>query len=72
MVVLFDDQSNNVQSITPYDVEFRLLDIHGSPFYNHTTEVLDFTAGQVRFAGGSYPAAGGTSFSTWQVLNFNH
>lgn len=47
MVVLFDDQSGNVHSITPYTVEFRLVTAgpHALPFANPATEVLDFTGG---------------------------
>ncbi len=37
IVVLFNDQSGNVQSITP--------------FTNHAAEVLDFAAGEVKLAG---------------------
>lgn len=72
MIVLFNDQSNNVQSITPYDIELRLIDIHGQPFYNHATEILDFTTGQVRIPGSTFPSAGGSSFSSWRIVNFNH
>src|SRR5205085_948073 len=35
MVVLFDDQSANVASITPYEVEFRLVTPAGAAFANH-------------------------------------
>jgi RES domain-containing protein len=70
MVVLFDDQSKNLASITPYDVEFRLIDIHGAPFVNHVIQTLDFTTGEVQFAG-TIPA-GGAKYSTWQRVDFNH
>jgi RES domain-containing protein len=50
MVVLFQDQSQNIQSITPYEVEFRLMTSADppAPFANHAVDLLDFTAGEVR------------------------
>ena len=75
MVVLFEDQSHNVQSITPYDAFFRLItaNVPHAPFTNHATEVLDFEAGEVRIT----PRAGLphhpiSSFQTWQRVEFNH
>src|SRR5437763_4197970 len=70
MVVVFDDQSKNLASIVPYPVEFRLVDVSGSPFNNHATQVLDFTAGEVHFPG-SIPS-GATAYSSWQRVSFNH
>src|SRR6185312_900768 len=50
MVVLFDDQSATLARVVPYVVEFRLLTagMPPGPFINHATQVLDFTAGEVR------------------------
>src|SRR5581483_9944387 len=51
MVVLFDDQSKNLQTITPYEIEFRLLrpgHPPAVPFASHTTDSLDYLAGEVR------------------------
>jgi hypothetical protein len=48
MVVLFDDQSGNVASITPYDAEFRLLTPAATPFASHATDRLDYLTGEVR------------------------
>lgn len=70
LVVLFQDQSSNVQSITPHEVEFRLVDEHGKPFHNHATQLLDFTAGEVRFTGTT--PSHGTAFKDWQRVAFNH
>lgn len=79
MVVLFDDQSRNVL-ITPYPVEFRLthsyspLSTPGSPFVDHTSEVLDFVSGEVRVLPLAPPPAGSpyTPYLTWQTIRFNH
>jgi RES domain-containing protein len=71
MVVLFDDQSGNVQSITPSPVEFRLVTA-GSPavpFTNHATEVLDFTAGEVTLPG---TPPGMATYANWHRIEFHH
>lgn len=70
LVVLFEDQSSNVQSITPHEVEFRLIDEDGKPFHNHSTQLLDFTAGEVRFTGTTPPH--GAAFKDWRRIEFNH
>lgn len=70
MVVLFDDQSANVKDIAYYPIDFRLIDINGIPFIDHATQVLDFTAGAVRFSG-TAPTSG-TVFTSWQTIRFNH
>jgi RES domain-containing protein len=56
MVVLFQDQSQNVQSITLHEVEFRLMTSADppAPFTNHAADLLDFTAGGA--SSGSPPA----------------
>jgi hypothetical protein len=71
MVVLFHDQSNNIASITPYDVEYRLVTSTGAPFINHTTEILDFTGGEVRITTNPLPA-GAVTYGNWQRIDFNH
>jgi RES domain-containing protein len=71
MVVLFNDQSRNVQSITPYTVEFRLVTA-GSPavpFTNHATEILDFTAGEVKLTG---TPLGIATYAAWHRIEFHH
>jgi len=71
MVVLFTDQSGNVGSITPYTVEFRLVTA-GPPavrFVNHATEVLDFTAGEVKLTG---TPLGTLTYAYWHRIEFHH
>jgi RES domain-containing protein len=65
MIVLFEDQSNNIQSIVPYVIEFRLIQLNGNPFANPAMESLNFTAGEVRTNGGGLSPS-------WQVVEFNH
>jgi hypothetical protein len=70
IIALFDDQSRNVQ-LAPYTVEFRLVTrAPATPFGNHMTELLDFTAGEVRFVGGAPP--GITGYANWTAVRFNH
>jgi RES domain-containing protein len=71
MVVLFNDQSHNVQSITPYTVEFRLVTagFPAMPFTNHATEALDFTAGDVRLTG---TPLGVAIYANWHRIEFHH
>ncbi len=87
MVVLFADQSKNVQRITPFEVEFRLItsDKPPRPFANLATDVLDYCAGEVRVgpagAAASYFGAGSilssatsafVGFAGWTQVDFNH
>jgi hypothetical protein len=74
MVVLFDDQGKNVATITPYDVEFRLLTPAGAPFTSHATDRLDYLRGEVRvLPAGTAPLPPGLSvFGGWSVVSFNH
>jgi RES domain-containing protein len=71
MVVLFNDQSRNVQSITPYGVEFRLVTAGppALPFANQATEVLDFTAGDVKLTG---TPLGIATYVDWLRIEFHH
>src|SRR5205823_4107586 len=70
IIVLFDDQSKNVD-LAPYAVEFRLVTTAPvTPFGNHLTELLDFTAGEVRFVGGVPPGIVG--YANWTRVTFNH
>jgi RES domain-containing protein len=70
IVVLFDDQSKNVD-LSPYAVEFRLVTrTPVVPFINHLTEVLDFSAGEVQFVGGKPPGLAG--YAGWTRVSFNH
>jgi hypothetical protein len=72
LVVLFDDQSSNVASITPHDIDFRLIADPGTPphdFVNQTTQILDFTAGEVSSPTLALP---GVAHSGWYRVQFNH
>ena len=70
ILVLFDHQSKNA-NLNPYTVEFRLVTrAPVVPFSNHLTEVLDFTAGEVQFVGGTPP--GLTGHAGWTKVAFNH
>jgi hypothetical protein len=70
MIVLFDDQSKNVD-LDPFTVELRLVTrAPGAPFINHLTEVLDFTAGEVQFVGAAPPGLVG--YAGWTAVSFNH
>jgi RES domain-containing protein len=76
MVVLFDDQSGNVHTITPYEVEFRLITSDNPPvaFANHAVQLLDFTAGDVRLyppAAPASPHAGLATYTGWRRVEFN-
>ncbi len=76
MVVLFGDQSKNIQAIEPYEVEFRLITRGPAsvPFANHATDLLDYLAGEVRLLSpnsGALPAAL-TPFTAWTRVPFNH
>jgi hypothetical protein len=77
MVVLFNDQSSNLAQLIPHEVEFRLLTTGPNPvpFINHVTQVLDFTAGEVRIISPSsrtrQPSALKAYFS-WTRVGFNH
>jgi hypothetical protein len=70
MIVLFEDQSKNVD-LQPYTVEFRLVTSPvATPFVNHLTQVLDFTAGEVRFVGAGPP--GVAEYIQPTHVSFNH
>ena len=77
MVVLFQDQSKNVRGIIPHEVEFRLVTSSQppAPFTNHATDLLDFTAGEVRVVlnsgiSGPHPAL--SAYQNWTRVEFNH
>jgi RES domain-containing protein len=77
MLVLFQDQSKNVQSITPHEVEFHLItsDDPPAPLTNHATDLLDFAAGEVRVLPGPNPPAPNPSLAAylgWTRVEFNH
>jgi hypothetical protein len=74
MAVLFDDQSGNVASVTPYDVELRLLTPTGAPFTSHVTDELDYLAGEARILpGGAGPLPPAFSaYASWTAVPFNH
>ncbi len=74
MVVLFDDQSGNVASITPYEVEFRLLTPAGAPFASHATDPFDYIAGEVCvLPRGPAPLPPPLmAYGAWSRVQFNH
>jgi hypothetical protein len=76
MVVLFQDQSKNVQTITPFMVEFRLITSTDppAPFSNHAVDLLDFTAGEIRVIhiAGACPHPVLDGFQDWIRIDFNH
>src|SRR5205814_1021581 len=71
MIVLFEDQSRNVASIQDYEADFALLTNAGplTPFTNHATEVLAFTAGAVRSA--TLPPGVAATYQNWTRISFN-
>jgi hypothetical protein len=70
-VVLFENQSSNVDSVTPYEVDFRLITPKNKPLTNHANEFIDFSAGQIKFTR-RIPAKAGKHFSEWEKLKFHH
>ncbi len=76
MIVLFHDQSRNLQSITPFEVEFRLMTfgLPPAPFVNHAIDILDFLGGEARIlspSGGGLPPAL-AAYQNWTRVEFNH
>jgi hypothetical protein len=70
IVVLFDDQSNNVD-IVPFTIDCRLITAPPTAvFANHLTQILDFTAAEVRFVGAMPPGLAG--YAGWTKVSFNH
>jgi hypothetical protein len=74
MVVLFDDQSGNAASITPYDAEFRLLTPAGMPFTSHAADQLDYLKGEVRIVPTGAPLLPPAlaAYAAWSPVSFNH
>ncbi len=73
LVVLFHDQSGNLSSITPYEVEFRLLQLGGAPFALHTTQQLDYWTVEVKVnppVGGALPATL-AHYSVWRRVTIH-
>jgi hypothetical protein len=70
VVALFADQSKNLQSITPFDAEFRLIKQPPSgPFVNQNTEMLDFFAGEVQISGSP---SGNANYNAFAKVSFYH
>ena len=71
MVVLFSDQSKNVQSITPFALECRLMTPPpGSvPFVSHATDMLDYSSGEARILGAPSSMV---TYSSFTAVAFNH
>jgi hypothetical protein len=78
MMVLFDDQSKNLQAITPHEVEFRLSRPGHPPvvaFTSHASDSLAYRAGEVRVLAPAGPAAlppALAPFAAWTVVRLNH
>jgi hypothetical protein len=78
MIVLFDDQSKNLQSITPYEVEFQLIKPGHPPtirFLSHATDQLDFLVGEIRVIAPPSPSVlppALAPYSGWTLVRFNH
>jgi RES domain-containing protein len=77
MIVLFEDQSKNVHTIIPHEVEFRLITAGDlpEPFTNHAVDLLDFTAGEVRVrlaSGSQAPHPTLAACQDWTRFEFNH
>jgi hypothetical protein len=73
MAVLFHDQSGNLASITPYEVDFRFLQPSGAHFAVHTTQQLDYRAVEVKVnapTDGALPAAL-IYYSIWRTVAIN-
>ena len=78
MVVLFDDQSKNLQSITPYEIELRLIRPGHPPpvpFVSHAADELEYLAGEVRIISPPAPAVlppALAAFAAWTIIPFHH
>jgi hypothetical protein len=78
MMVRFNDQGKNLQAITPYEVEFRLIRPGHPPavaFANHATDLLNYLAGEVRVIAPTPLAAlppALAALAAWTVVPFNH
>ena len=76
MVVLFQDQSQNVQSITPHEVEFRLITSADPPApFATAADLLDFAAGEVRVIPAPNPHPPHSvpdTYRDWTRVEFNH
>lgn len=72
-LALFDDQSTNVASIAPANLEIRLIQPNGMPFKNQAMDELDYEACQVRIAAASTPGPAWVQpYSAWTRVPFNH
>lgn len=74
ILALFNDQSANLASINPYEVEFRLITPGGLPFVNHVTDELDYRRGEVQIIAppGAAIQPPMLAFAAWQQIDFNH
>jgi hypothetical protein len=70
-LALFNDQSGNLTSITPYRIDFSLVQPNGVAFTNHASQELDFQSGRVQAFGNPLPAAL-QPYANPQVVDFNH
>jgi hypothetical protein len=72
MVVLFDDQSTNIQAMNPYLIEFRLLTPNLVPFQNIGADLVAYTTGEVRITGTPASPPEIQRYSNWRQVPFNH
>jgi hypothetical protein len=69
LIVLFDDQSKNVDCIIPYRILIRLVTRERKPFAD-IQEFLDSNAGDVKILNSPTPA-NGEAYKRWQRVEFN-
>jgi RES domain len=73
VLALFANQSWNVASIVPHQVEFSLLQPSGAAFTNQASHDLDFGAGAVQALANPNPLpAPLQAYANPQVVKFNH
>lgn len=71
MVVSFEDLSSNISTITPHPLDLRLITLSGTPFINHLSDIIDFTAAEARIKSSHCPTGGGPFFNRWQRASFH-
>lgn len=73
IIVLFNDQSGNVSSITPYELELQLLTSVGTLFNDAINHDLDFGRAHVSITSSTAPLPSwATSLIGGKILSFNH
>jgi hypothetical protein len=72
IIVLFNDQSGNVSTITPYELDFRLLTPLGTPFRDIINHELDFGRADVSMLSSSAALPTWAKSLSGKTLTFNH